>query len=199
MKLLVAEDDLLFQRIISRVLTPEHELIITSNGAEAWNALAYPDAPRMAILDWVMPGLSGPDLCRKIRLNAATSSMYLILLTSKNSQADVIAGLRAGADDYIPKPFSPSELREKVRVGQRILDLHDAAVSQEPNTEKSAIGEARRAIFTYPTYLQEGIAGIDPAVPQSDPGEGERLAELEPKLQISLNPLNSKESTNYKA
>jgi sigma-B regulation protein RsbU (phosphoserine phosphatase) len=127
MKLLIAEDDAFFRNIVKQVLSPEHELIFAENGDEAWAVLQRPDAPRFAILDWVMPGLSGPQVCRNVRANSRLSSMYLILFTAKNSAADIVAGLRAGADDYVTKPFNAEELRMCVKLGKLTLDLHDAA------------------------------------------------------------------------
>ena len=92
--------------------------------------LQRPDAPRLAILDWVMPGLNGPEVCRKVRACSALSSLYLIILTAKNSEADIVSGLRAGADDYITKPPLAAGLRARVRVGQRVLELQDAVNAQ---------------------------------------------------------------------
>jgi len=127
MKLLIAEDDAFFRRILKQVLSPEHELVFAENGDEAWAVLQKPDAPRLAILDWVMPGLSGPQICRNVRACARLSSMYLILFTARNSTADIVSGLRAGADDYVTKPFDPEELRVRVKLGRLTLELHDAA------------------------------------------------------------------------
>jgi DNA-binding response OmpR family regulator len=130
MKLLIAEDDVFFQELLKQILIPDHELVVARDGNEAWAALQLPNAPRLAILDWVMPALSGPQVCRKVRACAALSSVYLIILTAKNSEADIVSGLRAGADDYLTKPPIPAELRARVRVGERILALHDAVEAQ---------------------------------------------------------------------
>jgi DNA-binding response OmpR family regulator len=129
MKLLIAEDDAFFRNILAQVLAPEHELIFTHDGDQAWAALQNPTAPRLAILDWVMPGLSGPEICRRVRACEGLSSMHLILFTARNSGADITAGLRAGADDYITKPFDLDELRARVRIGQHKLD-RDAIQTQ---------------------------------------------------------------------
>lgn len=130
MKLLIAEDDVFFRKLLQKVLSQDHECVAVEDGNEAWAALQQSGAPRLAILDWVMPGVSGPDLCRRIRQTKALSSMYLILLTAKNSGADIVAGLRAGADDYVTKPFVPEELRARVKVGENILSLQDALAAQ---------------------------------------------------------------------
>jgi phosphoserine phosphatase RsbU/P len=138
MKLLIAEDDVFFQELLKQLLTPDHELVVARDGNEAWAALQLPNAPRLAILDWVMPGLSGPQVCRKVRACAALSSTYLIMLTAKNSEADIVSALRAGADDYLTKPPIPAELRARVRVGERILALHDAVEAQSALANQAA-------------------------------------------------------------
>jgi phosphoserine phosphatase RsbU/P len=130
MKLLIAEDDIFFRRLVEKVLSPGHELVVTANGNEAWAELQKPEAPRLAILDWVMPGVNGPEICRRARQSPALSSMYLILFTGRNNSADIVAGLRAGADDYVTKPFDPEELRARVKVGENILALHAAFAAQ---------------------------------------------------------------------
>jgi DNA-binding response OmpR family regulator len=101
-------------------------LVIAQDGNEAWRELQRPGAPRLAILDWVMPGLSGPQICRKIRASSTLSSTYLILLTARNNEGDIVSGLRAGADDYITKPPVPAELHARIRMGERVLSLQDA-------------------------------------------------------------------------
>ncbi|MFZ0734839.1 MAG: response regulator [Candidatus Sulfotelmatobacter sp.] len=123
MKLLIAEDDILFQRMLVQLLAPKYDIVLANNGDEAWEILQRPDTPQLAILDWVMPGLSGPEICRKVRACPSMSSLYLILLTSKNSEADIVSGLRAGADDYITKPPAAAELCTRIRGGERVLAL----------------------------------------------------------------------------
>jgi DNA-binding response OmpR family regulator len=141
MKLLIAEDDDFFQRILQQVLGTDHEIVMVNDGDEAWAALQRADAPHLAILDWVMPGLSGPQVCRNVRACPALSSMYLIILTAKNNEADIVSGLRAGADDYITKPPLPAELRARVRVGERVLELQ-AALEKQSERAQRGIGPA---------------------------------------------------------
>lgn len=136
MKLLIAEDDILFQRMLVQLLASKYELVLANNGDEAWEILQSPDAPRLAILDWVMPGLTGPEICRKVRACPSMSSLYLILLTSKNSEADIVSGLRAGADDYITKPPSAAELCTRVRGGERVLALQEKIEAQSTLCDK---------------------------------------------------------------
>jgi DNA-binding response OmpR family regulator len=129
-KLLIAEDDVLFQRALVQVLACEYEIVLATTGDEAWEILQRADAPRLAVLDWVMPGLTGPEICRRVRNSLEMNSMYLLILTSKSNDADIVAGLRAGADDYLTKPPTAEELRARVRMGVRVLALQDAAAMQ---------------------------------------------------------------------
>ena len=131
MKLLIAEDDVFFRRLLEQILGSAYELVVTDNGNDAWAEFQKPDAPRLAILDWVMPGLSGPQVCREVRACDPLSSAYLIILTAKNSTADIVSGLRSGADDYIAKPPYPEVLRARVKLGERVLNLQNEAESQE--------------------------------------------------------------------
>ena len=136
MRLLIAEDDDFFQKILQQVLGADHEIMMVNSGDEAWAVLQRADAPKLAILDWVMPGLSGPQVCRKVRACPELSSMYLIILTAKNNEADIVSGLRAGADDYITKPPLPAELRARLRVGERVLELQAALEEQSARAQR---------------------------------------------------------------
>lgn len=128
--MLVADDDIFFQGLLLGLLTPDYEIIVARDGVEAWHQLQQPDPPRLVILDWVMPGLSGPQVCRKVRASEGLSSTYLILLTARNNESDIIVGLNSGADDYIPKPPLRAELRTRIKMGERVLALQDAVKSQ---------------------------------------------------------------------
>jgi len=100
--------------------------VVAGNGAEAWTLLQDEDAPRLAILDWMMPGMDGPEVCRRARAAPRTPPPYIILLTTRDSRADVVAGLDAGADDYMAKPFDREELRARVGVGVRMVELQQS-------------------------------------------------------------------------
>lgn len=124
MKILIAEDDKVSCRILKNaVLKWGYEAIVTEDGNQAWEALNAEDAPKLAILDWMMPGMDGVELSRKVRNTPQLKMMYIILLTSLNQKEDIISGLKAGADDYVTKPFHNDELRARVKVGVRILEL----------------------------------------------------------------------------
>jgi DNA-binding response OmpR family regulator len=130
MKLLIADDDPLFRKMLTEVLAPAHEIVLAEDGFQAWVLLQGPDAPKLAILDWVMPCLTGPELCRKVRKNPLLSETYLIIMTSKNSEADIVSGLGAGADDYVTKPAMPAEIRSRVKVAERVLSLQETVRAQ---------------------------------------------------------------------
>jgi DNA-binding response OmpR family regulator len=126
-RILIAEDDLTSRTVLRVALTKHgHEVIEAVDGADALKALQRPDAPRVAILDWMMPALDGLQVCRLIRALAATNPPYLIILTVRGETADIIAGLEAGADDYLSKPFDVNELRARVDVGCRMIDAQSA-------------------------------------------------------------------------
>ena len=143
MKILIAEDNVFFLNLLGQVLGSDHELLVTRDGNEAWDVLQRPTGPRLAILDWVMPGLSGPEICRRVRASAPLSSIYLIIFTAKNNTAEIVSGLRAGADDYITKPPVPEELRARVAVGERVLALQDALETQTALAQQAAVREKR--------------------------------------------------------
>jgi len=167
MKLLIAEDDAFFRSLLEQALAPDYELVVARDGNEAWETLQHPDAPRLAILDWVMPGLSGPEICRNVRACAQLASMYLIIFTAKNSMADIVAGLRAGADDYITKPPVREELRARVALGIRVLKLQVAAATQSALAHQAAEREhlLRETLANCPlcrtSHGQEGSHGIE--------------------------------------
>lgn len=121
---LIAEDDPASRRLLQTVLhTWGHQVVATEDGEAAWSVLCRDDAPELAILDWGMPGLDGPTLCRMARELGRGLPPYLMLVTARAERADIIAGLAAGADDYVIKPFDREELRARVRVGLRTIGL----------------------------------------------------------------------------
>jgi two-component system cell cycle response regulator len=124
MKVLIADDSATSRAMLRASLARwGYEVIVAEDGAAAWEILARPDAPPMAILDWVMPHLTGPEVCKKVRETRREPYTYILLLTSKNSKDETVEGLEAGADDYIVKPFDQQELSVRLRAGKRIIDL----------------------------------------------------------------------------
>ena len=124
MRVLIAEDDPTSHRILATVLTKAgHDVVPCTDGEQALTALRGPDAPSLAILDWMMPEMDGVDVVRELRAKEEGRRTYIVLLTAKGQEEDVVTGLDAGADDYITKPFARNELQARIRAGERILDL----------------------------------------------------------------------------
>jgi two-component system, cell cycle response regulator len=152
-KILIADDDLTSRLVLTGVLKKcGHEVVATVDGTEAWEAMRRPDAPALAILDWMMPGLAGVEVCRRVRSLQSDQPPYIIILTSKGEKADIVAGLEAGADDYLAKPFDPGELRARVDVGRRMIKLqarlreaHDALAHEA--THDPLTGTLNRRAF----------------------------------------------------
>jgi DNA-binding response OmpR family regulator len=140
MKILIAEDDLTSRRILEAILAKwNYEVIATSDGLEAWQALQTENAPPIAIIDWMMPGMDGVEFCRQIRQTHTLTPTYIILLTSKAQQEDVVAGLEAGANDYIRKPFEREELRARIQVGERVVELQTALADRVKMLEEAIV------------------------------------------------------------
>jgi phosphoserine phosphatase RsbU/P len=126
-KILIAEDDPSSRILLKSTLESwDFEVITANTGEEAWDVLQQDGVPFMVILDWIMPKMDGLEICRSIRQCGKLKTIYVILLTAKTSKEDIIKGLHAGADDYMIKPFNREELRARVNVGVRIVNLqHD--------------------------------------------------------------------------
>jgi DNA-binding response OmpR family regulator len=124
MKILVAEDNELFRKFIQKTLADwEFETLAVSNGIEAWEAIEKNSDIQIVIADWLMPGISGLELCQKIRESIANRYIYIILLTMKEHHHDAVAGFEAGADDYITKPFQRDEFKARLKAGVRVVDF----------------------------------------------------------------------------
>ncbi len=124
MRVLIAEDDAVSRHLLEATLAKwGYEVVVTVDGLQALEALTRPDAPSLAILDWMMPGLDGSQVCLKARELAGDRLLYMILLTAKGRKEDIVEGLTAGADDYMTKPFDRGELKARINAGERILRL----------------------------------------------------------------------------
>ena len=138
MRILIAEDDLVSRRMLEATLCRwGHEVLVTEDGDSAWAELQKQDSPRLAILDWMMPGLDGVEICRRVRATTPRKPPYLILLTARGSTADVVVGLQAGADDYVTKPFERDELKARVQAGARIVELQEALATRVSELEEA--------------------------------------------------------------
>ncbi len=157
MRVLVADDDLTIRLLLEEILKQcGHEAVLAANGEEAWRIIPEADAPRVIMLDWMMPGMEGVELCRHIRLLPEMDYRYVLLLTSRTNKEDVIAGLEAGADDYLVKPVNPMEIHARLRSAERILGLHDRLLA-----EHDAVLDEKEKIRLLLDSTAEGILGID--------------------------------------
>jgi diguanylate cyclase (GGDEF)-like protein len=148
MKILVAEDDPVTLRLLRVSLERwNYEVIAVDDGAQARNALFGECAPKLAILDWVMPGADGIEICRELRKREAGSYIYTLLLTSKGEKDDLLQGLEAGADDYLIKPFDLLELQARLRSGCRIIDLQDQLIAAREAMRDQATRDALTRIW----------------------------------------------------
>src|SRR5579863_9485693 len=125
-RILIAEDDPVSRRLLEVFLVKwGFEVDIATTGTEALQLLDRMDAPRLAILDWMMPGMEGTQVCQRVRQRTDRQYIYILLLTARSQKEDLLEGLGAGADDYLTKPFDPQELEARLQVGRRIMDLQD--------------------------------------------------------------------------
>ncbi len=143
MRVLIADDSIVSRHLLDATLRKwGYEVVVANDGLEAWNALKQEDAPRIAILDWVMPGLTGPEVCKRLREHSkeVTNSgyTYLLLLSSKSQREDLIEGLESGADDYLTKPFDQHELKVRLRAGMRIIDLQRELLAAREELQEQA-------------------------------------------------------------
>jgi len=115
MRILVAEDDALYRAMFQRLLSPEYEPTFAEDGNAAWKLLQLEDAPQLVILDWLMPGMNGVDVCRKLRAIPEKEALYILMATAKQDIDDVLMAFDAGANDYITKPFNALELKARFK------------------------------------------------------------------------------------
>ena len=127
MKILIADDSSTIRRLFEVLLKKwGYETVVVEDGLKAWEILSGENPPSVALLDWMMPGMDGIEICRKVGELRLSNPPYLILVTGRNTKEDLVYGLEAGADDYITKPVDPNELRARVRVGVRMVELRSA-------------------------------------------------------------------------
>jgi phosphoserine phosphatase RsbU/P len=141
MKILIAEDDAVSRRMLEVFLARwGFQVVVATDGAEAWRVLESGDAPQLAILDWMMPVMDGIEICRRVREIRRASPAYLILLTARGGNQDIVRGLDAGADDYVTKPFNHEELRARVLVGVRVVELQASLANRVSELERALTG-----------------------------------------------------------
>jgi two-component system cell cycle response regulator len=154
LRILIADDDPVSRRLMERTLQKSgYEVVTAENGAQALEELSREGGPRLALLDWMMPELDGLEVCRKVRSRCGHPYVYMTLLSSKLSSDDVVAGLEAGADDYLTKPCNPEELKARLRTGQRVLHLEDTLVEAREEMRFKATRDALTGLWNRGTIL----------------------------------------------
>lgn len=155
MRILLADDDRVSRLLMQRTLEKfGYEVLLAENGRTAAEILSRSDGPRLALIDWMMPQLDGPGLCRELRASRRDSSyVYILLLTSRHDSEDVVAGLEAGADDYLAKPCHPAELRARLHTGRRILLLEETLIRAREEMRFSATHDALTALWNRASIL----------------------------------------------
>jgi two-component system, cell cycle response regulator len=148
MKILIADDDPVSRRLLEKTLLQAgYDVLAVPNGMAAAEQLCKQDGPRLALLDWEMPELDGPAVCREVRKKKDQGYVYMILLTSKGLKTDIVTGLGSGADDYLTKPFDSGELKARLRTGQRILHLEGRLIEARENMRFKATHDALTSLF----------------------------------------------------
>ena len=155
MKILIADDDAVSRSMVRRMLIQSgYEVATAADGAEAVQVLLSGDAPRLVLLDWMMPKLDGPEVCRTIREASSRAYTYITLLTSRESKEDLVAGLEAGADDYLTKPCNLEELRARLRTGERVLRLEDTLLQAHEDMRFKANHDALTLLLNRGAILE---------------------------------------------
>ncbi len=185
MKILIADDDVVTCRRLEAALSRcGHEIVICSNGTDAWRILQEPDAPKLAILDWMMPGLEGPEICRRVRQLETDRYTYIILLTVRVDKSDIIFGINSGADDYITKPFDMMELKARLNAAMRNLRVHEDLLSAQELLRAEA--------------MKDGLTGVQNhvAIMETVKQEIARSAREQMELSVAIIDLDKFKSVN---
>jgi len=179
MKILIAEDDAVSRRLIETTLINwGYDVVVAKNGTEAWQAFNADNVPQLAIIDWMMPGMEGVQICRRVREELMPNSCYILLLTSKNGREEVAEGLDSGADDYLIKPCDPIELRARLGVGLRVLGLQSRLVAKV--TEVARCNTLTQTVHSLVPHIRQAIGPVIREAhdySSSQERDGERLAQ----------------------
>ncbi len=155
MRILIAEDDRTSRRMLTAVVTKwGYEPIVTEDGGAAWSALRESDRPRLVLLDWDMPVLDGLEVCRRLRVLAASDPPYVILLTGRSETGDIVNGLNAGANDYLVKPFNNEELQARLQVGRRMVELQTSLLTARDGLAQQAMHDPLTGILNRRAILE---------------------------------------------
>jgi phosphoserine phosphatase RsbU/P len=139
MQVLLAEDEPVTRRLLeAQLIRAGYSVVPVADGDAAWDLLQRSDSPALVVLDWNMPGLDGPEVCRRLRGLEKRGYTYMLLVTARNEKSDVVEGLSAGADDFVSKPVDPEELRARLRTGERIVALEKSLHAKVQELEEAA-------------------------------------------------------------
>ena len=169
MKILIAEDDPVFRRLLKEILVSwGYDVVDAQDGNEAFQALLAEDAPRLAVLDWNMPGMEGIEVCRKVREELKEPYTYIILLTANHREDYLVTGMEAGADDYIIKPFRHNELKVRLRAGKRIIELQNELIAAREIIREKSTRDSLTGLLNHEEIL--GVLGRELARGERDKG-----------------------------
>jgi two-component system cell cycle response regulator len=155
MKILIADDEAVSRRMLQALLTKwDFEVVAVEDGHAAWEILQHSEAPRLALLDWMMPEMNGVDVCRQVRKSRPEPYTYTLLLTAKDAKESIVEGLESGADDYLIKPFNAQELKARLRVGARVLNLEDSLVQAREAMRFKATHDALTGLWNRGAILE---------------------------------------------
>lgn len=170
MKVLIADDDPVSLKMLESLLKQEgFDPVLANDGNGAWQALQAEDAPSMAVMDWLMPGMDGLEVCRKVRKLDQASYKYIVILTVKGQHKDLLQALDAGADDYIVKPFDPQELKVRLRAGRRVLDLQHALLERTQllqNVAYALTHDLQAPLMSWGMVLNQAREGVYGQLPE---------------------------------
>jgi len=170
LRVLVVDDDpLTLHMVVYRLRQWGHDVVSANDGDAAWEMIETDPAPNVAIMDWMMPGMSGLELCTRIRKRVDVPYIYIILLTGRNNPEDLIAGLDAGADDYLTKPFHLGELDARLRAGKRIVDLQNDLIATRETLRIQAMQDPLTQILNHGAILDALLREVDRAHRQHQP------------------------------
>ncbi len=156
MKILIADDSIVSRHLLEATLRKwGYDVMVACDGAEALELLQRQDAPSLIILDWMMPGMTGVEVCRRIRQRDGEPYTYILLLTSKSQKEDLIEGMEAGADDYITKPFDQNELQVRLRAGTRLVDLQAQLLKAREDLREQATRDFLTRLWNRSSIITE--------------------------------------------
>jgi diguanylate cyclase (GGDEF)-like protein len=154
-KILLADDDPVSRATLETMLVEQgYDVIAAEDGTRAWNILASPDAPPLALLDWVMPGVEGIELCRRVRRRRNAPYVYIVLLTGRHGKEDLVTGMKSGADDYLVKPADPEELGARLRAGRRVIELQQALLEDRARLREQATRDPLTSLWNRAWMLE---------------------------------------------